>query len=78
MFGDVTEGVESVSHLMECYTVIEKLYLHEDCEATPQMQESITKLYVAVLHYLSKAKDYFSGKHFEYVLNRGGANIWNR
>jgi len=64
MFSDVTEGVESISSLLVRYTIIEKLYLHEDCEATPQLKESITKLYVAILRYLSKSKAYFSSNTF--------------
>jgi hypothetical protein len=37
------------------------LYLREDCETTPRLHESITKLYAAILLYLAKAKTYFSG-----------------
>jgi hypothetical protein len=61
VFGHVVENVESISGLITRYTVIEMLYLHEECEATPQLSESITMLYAAILLYLAKAKAYFSG-----------------
>ena len=58
MFAKVAEGIESVSALIIRYTIVEKLYLHENCEARSGLQEAITKLYAAMLTYLVKVNGY--------------------
>ena len=61
VFGNIVEGIEFVSGLITRYAVIEKLYLHQQCESTPGLYEAITKLYANVLIYLSKVKAYYMG-----------------
>ena len=61
LFGNLAEGTESIIGLIARYTVIEKLYLHEDYEAARGLHEFITELYAARLTYLARAKSYFTG-----------------
>ena len=57
------DGVEHVSNLTTRYTILEAIYLdistHEKPAAQDQLQASITKLYVAILAYLAKARRYY-------------------
>ncbi|CAD6579294.1 MAG: hypothetical protein ASARMPREDX12_009118 [Alectoria sarmentosa] len=64
-FSSVAEGIESVSGLMTRYTIVEKLYLNQQCEAKLGLQEAITKLYAATLAYLAKVKAYCTGNSFK-------------
>jgi len=66
-FSNVAEGVESISGLIARYTIVEKLYLHGNTEATAGLQESIRKLYAAILAYLAKIKSYFEGNRLKRV-----------
>ncbi|PLB46372.1 hypothetical protein P170DRAFT_215217 [Aspergillus steynii IBT 23096] len=61
LFTNIAEAVETIARLIARYTVFEKLYLHEDCESMLKLRESLRELYAAILRYLSKAKDYFTG-----------------
>ena len=67
-FSNVAEGIESVSSLITRYTIVEKLYLNQKCEAKVGLQEAITKLYAATLTYLAKVKAYCSGNAFSMCL----------
>ena len=62
------EGIESVSGLIARYTVVEKLYLHQQCESIGGFHKAITKLYAAILIYLSKVKAYFTGNTWSMYL----------
>lgn len=55
------EGIESVSSLITRYTIVEKLYLYQNCDAESGLLEAITKLYAAILTYLAKVKVYCTG-----------------
>ncbi|CAF9943521.1 MAG: hypothetical protein ALECFALPRED_000540 [Alectoria fallacina] len=63
-FSNVAEGIESVSGLITRYTIVEKLYLSQQCEAKLGLEEAITKLYAATLVYLAKVKVYCTGNTF--------------
>ena len=52
------EGIETVSALISRYTIVEKLYLHQDCESRSGLEQAITKLYAATLTYLAKVNKY--------------------
>lgn len=58
-FGAMAEGVEFVSNLITRYTIIEQLYLQNLSTAKDQLMKAITKLYAAVLKYLSKADHFY-------------------
>lgn len=62
------EGIESVSGLIARYTVVEKLYLHQQCESIGGFHEAITKLYAAIFTYLSKVKAYCTGNTWSMYL----------
>lgn len=69
MFSNVVEGVESISGLIARYTIFEKLYLHEDCEATLGLHGALRKLYAAMLTYLAKIKSYLTGNSWSMCLS---------
>ena len=54
------EGIESSASLVARYVIVEKLYLHYDCEAAPGLQEAIGNLYANILTYLARVKAYFT------------------
>jgi hypothetical protein len=58
-FGAMAEGVEFVSNLITRYTIVEQLYLQKLSTAKDQLIKAITKLYAAVLKYLSKANRFY-------------------
>ena len=62
LFSSLAGGIEFTSRLIARYSIVEKLYLSNDCEATPLLQEAIEKLYAAILTYLARVKAYFTGK----------------
>ncbi|THW35816.1 hypothetical protein D6D21_08999 [Aureobasidium pullulans] len=59
-FQDMAEGIELVSAMITRYAVVESLYLLEDSTLQNQLTDGITKLYVAILRYLSIAKTYYN------------------
>lgn len=61
-FGAMAEGVEFVSNLITRYTIVEQLYLQNPSTAKDQLIKAITKLYAAVLKYLSKANRFYGRK----------------
>jgi N-terminal domain of NWD NACHT-NTPase len=58
-FGAMAEGVEFVSNLITRYTIVEQLYLQKLSTAKDQLMKAITKLYAALLKYLSKANRFY-------------------
>ena len=68
-FSSVAEGIESVSGLITRYTIVEKLYLNQTCEAKHGLQEAITNLYAATLTYLAKVKAYCTGNSISMCLD---------
>ena len=58
-FGAMAEGVEFISNLITRYAIVEQLYLQRVSIAKDQLIKAITKLYAAVLKYLSKANRYY-------------------
>ncbi|KPM43212.1 hypothetical protein AK830_g3350 [Neonectria ditissima] len=61
LFDELAESIESASQLIVRYTVIERLYLRDDLDTTPQLRDHIVQLYVAILSFLAAAKRYFAG-----------------
>ncbi|THZ22361.1 hypothetical protein D6C91_04053 [Aureobasidium pullulans] len=59
-FQDMAEGIELVSAMITRYAVVESLYLLEDSTLQNQLNDGITKLYVAILKYLGIAKTYYN------------------
>jgi hypothetical protein len=58
-YGAMIEGLELVSSLITRCAMIEWLYLQEDSAGKEQLVESITRLYIAILVYLAKARRYY-------------------
>lgn len=61
VFSSLVEGIESSASLVARYVIVEKLYLHYECEAAPGLQEAIGNLYANILTYLARVKAYFTG-----------------
>ena len=59
--GAMIEGIEQVAHLITRCKILESIYLRADSQSstTEQLKEAIVKLYVSILRYLSKARQYF-------------------
>lgn len=68
-FNAASESLEQISSLIARYAMVEELYLRVASAATQQLTESIVSLYSAVLHYLLKARRYYSR-------NTGGKTIF--
>lgn len=58
-YGLVVEGAEKVANIVTRYRIIERLYLAKQYEATIQLQDHITDLYVVALKFLVKAKKFY-------------------
>lgn len=56
----MTEGVEMVSRLVAQYAKVEELYLHGVSVQRDQLEQCITELYVAILIYLLRAREYYN------------------
>ena len=54
------EGLELVSRLIAQYAEVERLYLHGASTQQDQLEQRITELYVAILIYLLKAREFYS------------------
>jgi hypothetical protein len=59
VYGAMIEGLELVSSLVTRYSIIEGLYLQGTSVEKEQLADSITRLYTAILVYLSKARRYY-------------------
>jgi hypothetical protein len=58
-YGAMIEGLEFVSRLVARYALVEELYLQGTSVEKDQLADSITRLYAAILVYLSKARRYY-------------------
>lgn len=58
-FGAMAQGVEYISNLIARYAIVEQLYLQKASAAKHQLTQAVTKLYAAVLKYLSKARRFY-------------------
>ena len=56
----VVEGAEKVAYIVTRYRIVERLYFAKQYEATAQLQNHITDLYVIALKFLVKAKRFYS------------------
>lgn len=59
VLGEIVENLETVSHLITRYAILEQLYLQRNSPARDQLHEMIVHLYAEVLTFLAKAKKYF-------------------
>lgn len=55
----VVEGAEKVAYIVTRHRIVERLYLAKEYEATTQLQDHITDLYVVALKFLVKAKKFY-------------------
>jgi len=53
------EGTEYVSHLITRYATFENLYLKTSFKAKEQLEQSLVKLYAAMMRYLVRAGRYY-------------------
>ena len=68
IYEGMIEGVEQVADVIARYAWIETLYLHASSRMRTQLQNAITKLYVTVLKFLSKARRYYAKTKVQRVL----------
>ena len=59
-FGAMAEGLEQVSRSITGCCIIEQLYLKQTSTANENLQDSLVKLYAAILEYLASAIKYYS------------------
>jgi hypothetical protein len=59
-FAAMAEGLESVSHVITRYAILDALYFKDHSTAGGQLREAIVRLYVAVLLYLARGSLYYS------------------
>ena len=68
IYEGMIEGVERVTDVIARYAWIETLYLHASSRMRTELQNAITKLYVAVLSFLAKARRYYAKHMVQRVL----------
>jgi hypothetical protein len=59
-YGTMIEGVEMVSRLVTQYAKVEELYLHGVSVQRDNLEHCMTELYVAILIYLLRAREYYT------------------
>jgi hypothetical protein len=59
-YGAMVEGVEMVSRLVARYAKVEELYLQGVSAQREQLEQCIIELYVAILIYLLRAREYYN------------------
>ena len=59
IYDAMIEGLELVSRLIARYAKVEELYLHGVLVQQDQLEQCITELYVAILIYLLRAREYY-------------------
>ena len=59
VLGETIANLETVSHLITRYAILEELYLERSSAARVQLEDMVVRLYAEVLTYLAKAKKYF-------------------
>lgn len=60
VFGDTIENLETVSHLITRYAILEHLYLQRTSPATAQLQDAVVRLYAEILTFLAKTRKVLS------------------
>lgn len=58
-FGAMLESMELVTDVVARYTVIEEIFVKTGSQFSPDIEKAITRLYVAILMYICRAKCYF-------------------
>lgn len=58
-FGEMVENLETVSHLITRYAILEELYLQRYSAARDKLEDVVVHLYVEILTFLAKARQYF-------------------
>ena len=59
VLGETIANLETVSHLITRYAILEELYLRRNSAARDKLEGMVVRLYAEVLTYLAKAKEYF-------------------
>jgi hypothetical protein len=59
-YGAMVEGVEMVSRLVARFAKVEELYLQGVSAQREQLEQCIIELYVAILIYLLRAREYYN------------------
>ena len=68
IYDSMLEGLEHVADVIARYAWVETLYLHASSKMRLQLQDSIVKLYIAILEFLAKARRYYSKHTYQRVL----------
>ena len=68
IYDSMLEGLEHVADVTARYAWVETLYLHASSKMRLQLQDSIVKLYAAVLDFLAKARRHYSRHTYQRVL----------
>ncbi len=58
VLGETIENLETVSHLITRYAILEDLYLQHRSPARDQLEDMIVRLYAEILTFLAKARKY--------------------
>lgn len=63
-FGMMVDGLETVTQMIALYSNLENIYLQQETLSPllEQLRLALTKLYVSILRYLVKARQYFTKK----------------
>lgn len=59
VFGEMVESLETVSHIITRYAILEELYLCRNSAARDKLEDMVVRLYAEILTFLAKAKKYF-------------------
>lgn len=72
--GALLVGLEAIANLMGRCAIYETLYLGNETASAVKFEEAVVELYVCILRYLVRAKQYYSkktaGKYSTYPLFR--------
>ncbi|KAL9102975.1 MAG: hypothetical protein Q9163_001928 [Psora crenata] len=69
IFGPMAEGLELVSRKIIHCRLIEREYMQHESAARDQLENALTRLYVAILKYLVKAKKYYGHGGWQQMLS---------
>ncbi len=59
-FASVLEGIELLTNLIARYALIEAIYLQQSSKAVDLLRQAIVVFHARILHYLAKAKLYYT------------------
>ena len=59
VYGEMVENLETVSHLITRYAILEQLYFQRNSAARDKLEDMVIRLYAEILTFLAKARKYF-------------------